>query len=62
MSARPTLDQTKKLNYIEQKLAAFRDEYPKAHISRQKTILLQVRSLKNAYYKITGKEYQKPML
>lgn len=57
-----TLDQLKKLENYEKELAYFRKEYSTAVPSRQKTILLMVRALKLAWRKVTGEEYQRPML
>lgn len=62
MPARYTLDQLKKLENYEKELAYFRKEYSTAVPSRKKTILLMVRALKLAWRKVTGEEYQRPLV
>lgn len=58
---RYTINQLRKLEKIESKLALLRKEYPTAVRSRQKTITLMARSLKKAAELVTGRPYQKPL-
>ena len=63
MSARPTIEQLKKLQYYERKLAELRKEYATAPPKRQDTIKrLMAPCLIIAWEKVAGKPYQKPML